>query len=74
MSAPPYHLGPGALRALRDGYREQATPVQEQRGRALALERRLAELVNAAYGLSEEDVDLLWQTAPPRMPVGRGEV
>jgi hypothetical protein len=32
------------------------------------VERRVAELVNAAYGLTAEEVALLWQTAPPRMP------
>ena len=31
----------------------------------------MAELVNAAYGLTAEEVALLWTTAPPRMP-GRG--
>ena len=35
-----------------------------------ALERRLAELVDEAYGLTAEEVALLWATAPPRMPVG----
>ena len=64
-------LSPAGLRALRDGYREQATPVQRRRDEALGLERRLAALVNAAYGLTPEDVDLLWRSAPPRMPVGR---
>jgi len=37
----------------------------------LRLERRLADLVNQAYGLTPEEIDLLWHTAPPRMPVGR---
>jgi hypothetical protein len=23
------------------------------------------------YGLTPEEIDLLWRTAPPRMPVGR---
>jgi len=64
-------LTPATLKALRAGYAEQATPVQQRAGEALALERRLAALVNAAYGLTPEDVDLLWRTAPPRMPVGR---
>ena len=65
-------LTPGGLKALRAGYVEQATPIQGRAGEALALERRLAALVNAAYGLSEADVELLWRTAPPRMPVGQG--
>jgi hypothetical protein len=65
-------LTPAGLKALRAGYVEQATPVQQRAGEALTLERRLSELVNAAYGLPPEDVDVLWRTAPPRMPVGRG--
>ena len=36
----------------------------------LGLERRISDLVNAAYGLTPEEVKLTWQTAPPRMPVG----
>ena len=64
-------LTPAALRALRDGYVEQATPVQQRQAEALRLERRLADLVNQAYGLTPEEIDLLWRTAPPRMPVGR---
>jgi len=38
---------------------------------ARTLERQVAELVNAAYGLTPEEVALMWKTAPPRMP---GEV
>jgi len=64
-------LTPAALRALRDGYAEQATPVRQRQAEALGLERRLADLVNQAYGLTPEDVELLWRTAPPRMPVGK---
>ncbi len=65
-------LTPAGLRALRDGYSEQARPIQERSREALGLERRLAAIVNEAYGLTPEEVDLLWRTAPPRMPVGRG--
>jgi hypothetical protein len=46
-------------------------PIQQRQAEALRLERRLADLVNQAYGLTPEDADLLWRTAPPRMPVGR---
>jgi hypothetical protein len=35
------------------------------------LEMRLADSVNAAYGLTPDEVALLWRTAPPRMPVAR---
>ena len=37
---------------------------------ALRLERHLSDLVNAAYHLTPDEIALLWQTAPPRMPVG----
>ena len=61
-------LTPGSLRDLRNGYAEMAGPVQEASTEAASLERRLSDLVNQAYGLTDEDVDLLWKTAPPRMP------
>ena len=65
-------LSPSALKALRDGFEEQATPVRERAVEAVRLERRVAARVNEAYGLTADDVDLMWRTAPPRMPVGRG--
>jgi hypothetical protein len=64
-------LKPADLKYLREVYDENAVPIQSRRAQALAMERRLAELVNRAYGLTPEEVELLWATAPPRMPVGR---
>jgi hypothetical protein len=61
-------LTPGSLRDLRAGYEEGAAPVREARAEAARLERRLSDLVNDAYGLTPEEVNLLWSTAPPRMP------
>lgn len=61
-------LTSGALKDLRAGYDEQETPVREGRGEAANLERRLSALVNEAYGLMREEVEMLWATAPPRMP------
>ncbi|MBP1467705.1 Eco57I restriction-modification methylase domain-containing protein [Candidatus Chloroploca sp. M-50] len=66
-------LSAAAQQALHTAHAEYATPLQARAHEALTLERRLAELVNAAYGLTPEDVELLWATAPPRMPVGRGD-
>ena len=43
-------------------------PLQALAAEARGLERRVAELVNAAYGLTPEEVALMWKTAPPRMP------
>jgi hypothetical protein len=66
-------LSPAALGALREGYPEQAIPVQKCQAEALGLELRLADLVNQAYGLAPEEVDLLWRTARPRMRWGRSK-
>ena len=35
----------------------------------LILKNEIGNLVNEAYGLTPEEVALMWQTAPPRMPV-----
>jgi hypothetical protein len=35
----------------------------------LKLEHDLSDLVNAAYGLTPDEIALLWATAPPRMPI-----
>lgn len=43
-------------------------PARQARAEIFALERKLSELVNEAYGLTPEEVDLMWRTAPPRMP------
>ena len=40
--------------------------------RRAALESRVSDLVNSAYGLTPDEIDLMWQTAPPRMPIARG--
>ncbi len=61
-------LTPGSLRELKDGYAEMADPVQRANTEARGLERRLSDLINGAYGLTPEEVELLWKTAPPRMP------
>ena len=43
-------------------------PARRAAAEATARERRLSDLVNHAYGLTPEDVALMWATAPPRMP------
>ena len=55
-------LTPASLAALcTEHTRTLATEV-------LQLERQLSDLVNDAYGLTPEEVNLMWATAPPRMP------
>ena len=62
-------LTPAALKALRDGYTEQITPLQQDKAEMGVLERRISDLVNSAYGLTPEEIALLWATAPPHMPL-----
>lgn len=51
---------PGSLRDLRSGYTEMAEPVLRARNEAVNLERKLSDLVNGAYGLTDEESDLLF--------------
>jgi hypothetical protein len=55
-------------KALRDEHTRSVKPLQALAAEACELERHVADLVNAAYGLTPEEVALMWQTAPPRMP------
>jgi hypothetical protein len=61
-------LSAAALRGLRDEYERTIEPAKRLAAEALTLEHRLSDLVNAAYGLTPDDVALMWATAPPRMP------
>lgn len=44
-------------------------PIQQYQAEAAALERQLSNLINTAYGLTAEEVALLWATALPHMPL-----
>jgi len=59
------------LRSLREEYSRTIEPARFLAAEALQLEYRLHDLVNAAYGLTPEEVGLMWDTAPPRMPIPR---
>jgi hypothetical protein len=61
-------LSVAALKNLRDEHQRTIEPVRTQAAEALQLERQLSDLVNEAYGLTRDEVELLWETAPPRMP------
>jgi hypothetical protein len=65
---------PAALRELQQTYREYTPRIRHLNAEAEQLERRLSDLVNETYGLTPEEIALLWATAPPRMPIHpRGE-
>ena len=57
------------LHALRDEYTRTLAPARALAAEAVTLERTLSDLVNQAYALTPVDVALMWQSAPPRMPI-----
>ncbi|HSJ52490.1 MAG TPA: hypothetical protein VLC52_01985 [Anaerolineae bacterium] len=61
-------LSPGDVGALRAAYRSHVHPIRAGQAEVHRLEADVAALVNEAYGLTADDVDLMWRTAPPRMP------
>jgi type I restriction-modification system DNA methylase subunit len=64
-------LKAAAMKDLRAMYDDEAIPMQARQREARELERSLSALVNDAYGLTPEEVALMWSTAPPRMPALR---
>ena len=63
-------LSAAGLANLRDEYARSIEPARALAAEALTLENEISNLVNEAYGLTPEEVALMWQTAPPRMPIG----
>jgi hypothetical protein len=64
-------LGISEQKQIKEAYNEFAVPMQTRNREILQLEHQLSDLVNQAYGLTPEDIDLMWKTAPPRMPIQR---
>ena len=54
---------------MRDEYTRTIEPARVLTAETLTLERTLSDLVNQAYGLTPAEIELMWQTAPPRMPI-----
>jgi hypothetical protein len=64
-------LTAASLAALRDEYARSIEPARTRTSEARNLENELSDLVNQAYGLTAEEIALMWNTAPPRMPTPR---
>jgi len=64
-------LSPAAVKEIQQVYNDYAPAIQNRNAEATRLEHQLSELVNQAYGLTPEEIDLMWKTAPPRMPISR---
>jgi hypothetical protein len=67
-------LTAAGLQALRLEYTTTIEPARTLAAEALQLECRINDLVNQAYGLTPEEIDLMWKTAPPRMPISRPQI
>lgn len=57
------------LAALRAEHTRSIEPARTLAAEAAQLEHQISDLVNEAYGLTAEEVRLMWDTAPPRMPI-----
>ncbi len=57
------------VKRLKQEHTATVTPLQTLAAEALDLERKVSDLVNAAYGLTPDEIKLMWDTAPPRMPL-----
>ena len=62
-------LSAAGVHAVQEEYAKTVQPMQAALREAERLEWRLNDLVNEAYGLTPEEVRLMWDTAPPRMPL-----
>ena len=62
-------LSSAGLHALRDEYTGTIAPARALAAETLELERTLSDLINQAYALTPVEISLMWQTAPPRMPI-----
>jgi hypothetical protein len=62
-------LTAAGVQGLREEYTRTIEPARSLAAETLGLERTLNDLVNQAYGLTGAEIDLMWKTAPPRMPI-----
>jgi hypothetical protein len=62
-------LTAAGVHALRDEHTRALEPARVLAAETLKLERALSDLVNQAYGLTPAEIELLWKTASPRMPI-----
>ncbi|MFN6032696.1 MAG: Eco57I restriction-modification methylase domain-containing protein, partial [Dolichospermum sp.] len=58
-----------AFTALRQAHNDYVPAINSRKNEAVKLEQRLSDLINQAYQLTAEEIDLIWKTAPPRMPI-----
>jgi SAM-dependent methyltransferase len=62
-------LTAAGVQGLRAEYIRSIEPARALAAETLKLERTLSDLVNQAYAVTPAEIDLMWKTAPPRMPI-----
>ena len=62
-------LSSDGLQALRDEFTRTIAPARTLAAETPTRERTLSNIVNQARGLTPAEIALMWQTAPPRMPI-----
>ena len=62
---------PAVNKLAVDVWQEYGQPARARQHERVKLEAEIARLVEQAYGLTDAEVQLLWDTAPPRMPSAR---
>ena len=62
-------LSIAGLQSVREQHSRAIAPVRGMLGEAKNLEKSVSDCVCRAYDLTPQETDLLWQTAPPRMPI-----
>lgn len=67
-------LSSAGLQALRDEHTRSIAPAKQLTAEAVSLEQRISDLVNEAYGLTTAEIELMWKTAPPRMPISKARM
>jgi hypothetical protein len=70
-ACPPHEacFGRRAEGGLLSQFQLFSTPARARATETLQLERTLSGLADQAYGLTPAEIELLWKTAPPRMPI-----
>ena len=54
---------------MRDEYIRTIEPARARATETPTLERTLSDLADQAYALTPAEIELLWKTAPPGMPI-----
>ncbi|MCG9886521.1 MAG: Eco57I restriction-modification methylase domain-containing protein [Cyanobacteria bacterium] len=62
-------VSPKQVKAIDLAYSDNIAPIHQRNAEILQRERRLSDLINQAYQLTPEEIELMWKTAPPRMPI-----